>query len=227
MRLRGVSVERAQLKARKRDEVTKRTTKALRREGYIPATMFGRALVSVSLGVPRQQFLQLLKQHGGDYAGILVDLEVEGDSATQTVLIQKAYQNPVTREYDNLDLHIVRMDEPVHVVVPVRTDGEPIGVHEGGLLEHVRREVEVRCLPDRIPEHLHVDVSDVHIGSAVTVADIRPLPGVEILTHADEMLAAVRPKPKVVEEAAPAAPEAAEAEAAASEEGAEAKQPPA
>jgi large subunit ribosomal protein L25 len=211
-------VEREQLKVRKREQVNKRSTKHLRREGYIPATMYGRGLESTSLGVPRQDFLRLVKSHG-DYAGVLIDIEIEGSHDGQTVLVQKAYLNPVTREYDNIDFHVVHMDEPVHVVVPVHTEGEAVGVREGGLLEHVRREVDVRCLPGKIPEHLHVDISDVHIGGSVTVSDIRPLEGVEILTPRDEMITAVRAKPKVVEEVpVPAAEAEPEAEEAAAEE---------
>ena len=81
----GICVELTKLKVKKRVEVGKKARKALKRDGYIPATMIGHGRESVSLGIPKAEFIVLLKAHHGEYSGILLDLEIEGNGGNQTV----------------------------------------------------------------------------------------------------------------------------------------------
>ena len=207
-------MELTKLKVKKRVEVGKKARKALKRDGYIPATMIGHGRESVSLGIPKAEFIVLLKAHHGEYSGILLDLEIEGNGGNQTVLIQRTYVNALSREFDNIDLRVVVMDEVIHVTTTVVLSGIPVGIASGGILEQVRHDVEIRTLPRSLPEHLSLDVSGLGVGENLKVSDIVHDPEIEILTPADEVIATVI-APSVVKEVLAEGAEAVEAAPAA------------
>jgi len=206
-------MERATLNATYRERSGKGVARSLRRSGSMPAIIYKRGEAS-PLAIDRKEMIRFMQSTSGEQ--VLVNLRFPDDSTRHAIV--KEYQvDPALGELLHADFMEVSLTENVRVTVHVVTVGEAVGVkRDKGILQHELREVEIECLPDRIPGHLGVDVSGVLIGHSVHVSDIRPPEGVKILTDPGEVVAIVA-APALMEKEAPeaAAPEAAEAAAAA------------
>jgi large subunit ribosomal protein L25 len=204
-------------------EVTGKAVNRLRKEGRLPAVVFGHGLDSANVSVDTHDFEQL-RRHVGPNA--LIDLSVDGKKS-KPVLVQHVQVHPVNRRPLHVDLFAVRMTEELTVDVPLVATGSALAVTmHGGTLLHPNETVRVRALPDHLPQSIEYSVDSlVDFDAAVKVADLT-IPGdVTLLTDRDEVIATVQ-RPRVeIEEVAPAAEEleegaeAAEGEAAATTEG--------
>ncbi len=193
-------MERVSITAYKREATGKGVARSLRRNGELPAVLY-RAGKSESIKIPQAEFVKLLKKTKGE--NILVNLQFpEGNR----LAVIKDYQlDPVTGELLHTDFQEVLLTETVRVTVKVITKGIPKGVKEqGGILQHALRELEIEALPDKIPGHIEVDVSDLAVGQSIHVSDLKLGEGIKILTDREEVIATVTAP--VVEEVAPAAP---------------------
>jgi len=142
-------------------------------------------------------------------------LALKGESNTREAMIKELQRHPVHDHVVHVDFVRVDPNKAIHVRVPVRLVGTPEGVrNEGGVIDFIHREVEVECLPGEIPEHLDVDVSELHLNQHVSVGDLSLTERVKLLDDPTQTLAVVVP-PRVEEE--PVAEEV--------EEGAEAAAP--
>jgi large subunit ribosomal protein L25 len=159
--------------------LTRRTgVKKLRREGRVPAIVYGPRMKPENIEVDTKEFDKLI--HHAISENILVDLTVEGKQ--RLALVQEVQHHPLSRETLHVDLHEVAPDEKVEITVPVETLGEPIGVRvDGGLLEHVLFKVRVRALPGDLPECIELDVADMQLGQTLHIGDMPVSDGVEIL----------------------------------------------
>jgi large subunit ribosomal protein L25 len=159
--------------------LTRRTgVKKLRREGRVPAIVYGPRMKPENIEVDTKEFDKLI--HHAISENILVDLTVEGKQ--RLALVQEVQHHPLSRETFHVDLHEVAPDEKVEITVPVETLGEPIGVRvDGGLLEHVLFKVRVRALPGDLPECIELDVADMQLGQTLHIGDMPVSDGVEIL----------------------------------------------
>lgn len=204
-------MERVSLSAQERTGVGKSGARRTRREGFVPAVLYGRGRTPRALSVGRKDLLSALRTAGRN---ALIDLRMDGESQAETVMIEEIQRDQIRREILHIDLHLISLTEALDVNVPVVLIGTPEPVASGtGILEQLRREVEVRCLPTQIPDRLTIDVSALQVGGSLHVRDLKVGEGIEVLTPPEEVLAAVV-APAVEEEAAPAA----EAEAAAEPE---------
>ncbi len=124
------------------------------------------------IAVDPRALLKILHSESG--ANTLISLKL-GDGGDARVLIKEYQLDPVTHAVLHADFYRVRMDRTIQVTIPVTVKGEPKGVkQQGGLLEFIRREIEVECLPADIPEHVEVDVSELMLHQGVRVRDIVP-----------------------------------------------------
>jgi len=216
-------MDKVRLRAQVRDTSTKSALKQLRNSGRIAASVYGHGFDSVSVSVDLAELAAAVKSEAGIHA--LMEMEIDGGKKKDhgTVVIKRVQKDPLTRRLMHVDFQRVKMTERLTTEVPIQFIGTAAGVQQGGIVEHVIDTVNVRCLPDRIPSHVDLDVSDLEIGQALHVRDL-PMPeGVEILAGADEVVVAVRPPHVHVEPEAEVAPEeeAAAAEAPAEEAPAE------
>ncbi|HKX18125.1 MAG TPA: 50S ribosomal protein L25 [bacterium] len=226
-------MERVSLSAQVREATGKSGAKRARREGQIPAVVYGRGRTPRVVSVGRKDLVSALQTAGRN---ALIDLRIaqDGDAQTEVVMIEEIQRDHIRREILHVDLHLISLTEAIEVSVPVVLSGTPEGVTSGGgVLEQVHREIEVKCLPTQIPDRFTVDVSGLRVGGSIHVSDLKVAEGIEILTPPEEVIAAVVAA-AAEEEAAPAAaaegeapaePElvgraAAEGEAAPAEEGA-------
>jgi large subunit ribosomal protein L25 len=179
-----------------RREITGKAVARLRREGLLPAVLYGHGHASESLQVDAKQF-EVLRRHSGRNA--LVDLKVDGAGA-QPVMVYGVQEHPVTRRPLHVDFFLVKMTEEMTVDVPVAMIGESYAVAKsGGTLLHLLDTVKVRALPADVPSALELDVTPLETFEAMLyVRDLRAQERVTIVTDGDEPLARVQP-PRVEE----------------------------
>lgn len=199
------------LKAQPRNSTGKGTARSLRRDGRIPAVLYGPDIESMPLSVSIYDIEQLLKKI--NYAQALLKLQIEdGKTPEKTVMIREIQTEPLSQNYRHLDLYELDMKRKQTVTVPVVTIGESKGVEAGGILQIIRRELDVHCLPTDIPEQITIDISDLDIGESIHVDEINLEGDVEIPFDANFTIVTVV-APKLVEEAEEEAEEGEEGEA--------------
>jgi large subunit ribosomal protein L25 len=188
--------------------VTGKKVAYLRRDGLLPAVVYGRGLSSDNVSVDAHEFEQL-RRHAGP--NTLIDLSVDGGKATP-ILVHEVQLHRVTRVPLHADLYVVRMTEELTVDVPLVSEGSTDLVENaGGMLLHVLESVRVRALPDHLPQSIHYAVDSLKtFDDAIRVSDLAIPSDATLLTDGDEIVAKVLP-PRVEEE--PVVAEAAEGEA--------------
>ena len=204
-------MEKPVLTAEKREEVGKGAARKLRAKGLIPAVFYGPRSKSISLVIDPKELAKALQTEAG--GNVLIDLEIrKGDQSDRKVVMMKDLQiDPLQRTALHTDFYEVTMDEMVTVEVPIHLEGKPEGTKVGGILEQIRRGIQIQCLPGDIPKAIDVDVSSLKIGDSIHVQDLT-VEKAKILFDTNFTIATVVPpavEEKVVEEVvAEAAPEA-------------------
>ncbi|MHB0912547.1 MAG: 50S ribosomal protein L25 [Armatimonadota bacterium] len=195
---------RLKLSSSTRVDLRKSETKKIRREGGIPATVYGRGQDPKSVAIKAEELAAILKTPGGRLS--LIDLELDGKvSKAHPVLIQELQREPVSKSILHVDFHRVSMDEPVHAQVPVMLIGEAPGVKQGGILEQVTSSLDLKVLPDNMPTHIDVDITGLELGDSIHVSEVGIPEGAEVLhPQADTMVATVRMPTVRTEEITPA-----------------------
>jgi large subunit ribosomal protein L25 len=201
----------ATLEAQRRETFGRNNAGRLRRDGKIPAVLYGGASNGGEpVAVDPKALMQILHSDSG--VNTLISLKLEGAGDTR-VLVKDFQLDPVSHKLLHADFYRVAMDKVLRVTVPVHLTGEPKGVKaEGGVLEFVNRDVAIECLPADIPEHLTVDVSELMLNDGIRVRDLNTGGKWKAISDADMLIVHVI-APKV--EAEPAAAEAAAAAPAA------------
>lgn len=186
-----------------RDGKGKQAAKRLRREGRVPAVLYGGAAPQ-SISVDPKAVLKMI--HGHEGSTQLLTLAFEGDGAgTKMAIIRDMQFDPVSEALLHVDLQEVSADRAINVHVAVHPVGDPIGVRDTkGILNLVLHELEISCLPTNIPERIDADVSNLAIGDVLTVGDLTPPEGVRILNDRGQAIAIVAP-PMAEEVVAPVA----------------------
>lgn len=218
-------MEERTLVAHRREGKGKEEARRLRHQGLIPAVVYGHREETIPITLNPKELFKIL--HGGAGERTLINLTIEGlqgGPVTKTVILKEKQVDPVKRTMLHADLYTIAMDEEIYVNVPVHIVGKAAGVEQGGVLEQVLREIEVRCLPGDIPPRIDVDVSALNIGDAIHVGDIT-LEKAKIQVDPEQTLVTVVPptvyEEPVVEEVIAAEEEVEEKEAEKKEEKAE------
>jgi large subunit ribosomal protein L25 len=189
-------------------EVVGKKVSALRRQGLLPAVVYGHGKASQPIQLEARAFQELMRQ---TTRNSLVDLKIGSGRATP-VLLQGIHEHPVRRNPIHVDFYVVKMTEELSVDVPVNYVGTSHAVDKlGGTLLHIREHVSIRALPGDLPHALDLDVSALADFDAILhVSDLSVPAEVTVLTDPDEPVARVQP-PRVEEELVPVAAEAAPA----------------
>jgi large subunit ribosomal protein L25 len=190
------------LEAQTRDTFGKNEARRTRREGRVPAVLYGGdGGGATPIAVAPKALLKILHSEAGQ--NTLISLKLAGAGDTR-VLVKDFQLDPITHEVLHADFYRVAMDKLLQVTIPIVVQGEPKGVkQQGGVLEHIRREIEIECLPADIPENVVVDVSELMLHQGVRVRDIATNPKWTAKSDPDLMLVHVI-MPKAEEVAAPA-----------------------
>jgi large subunit ribosomal protein L25 len=193
--------------------VTGKKVKARRREGIIPAHLYGRGTESQALQAPTQTITSLLRTAGRN---AIIDLQINGESEPRPVVLRGVQRNPVTGELVHIDFFQISLTERLRAEVALVVTGEApaVSVYSGVLLQGLDH-LSVEALPTEVPQQIEVDVSGLDtLDSGLFVRDLNIPPNVEVLTDPDQLVAKVEP-PRIAAEIE--AEEAAAEEAAAEE----------
>src|SRR6266446_7424765 len=192
-----------------RETLGKNPSRRLRHEGLIPAIVYGAKKDAVPVVVDPKKILEIIHSESG--VNTIFQLGLADTEARRHVMIKEYQVDPVRGNLIHADFVRIQMDEVIEVEVPVQVTGEAAGVKlDGGILEHVTRDVRVSCLPGDIPEHVTIDVGPLKIGDNLRVSDLPRNDRYKILTDAEQILVVVSP-PAKEEVAAPVAEVAAAA----------------
>lgn len=204
----------ARLSAWPRHTSGKGAARKLRREGRLPAVVYGRREEAESLELDTHELSRLLARIHA--ATTVIDLEVEGGEP-RPVLIREIQRHPYRPQLLHVDFFEIRSDVSIRVQVPIQLAGTPTGVEMGGMLQQLRYEVEVECLPGEIPSGFEIDISHLDIGDSIHVSAV-DAGEIAVLDDPAEMICAVLPPAIVEEEEEEAEEEAVEEEAPGEEE---------
>jgi len=206
-------MEATELKACIRNQSGKGPARRFRKEGLIPAVFYGRGEEAIHLSVNAAELLKIIR---AKKENVFIKLRIDGEKNLEKLSLIKELQiEPVSRRFYHADFYEVRMDHRLTLDVPLHFAGTPVGVVNGGELQHLKRDLKICCLPSVLPDFIEIDVTGLEIGNSIKVQDIRVPEGIAVLDPGDvgvAMVAIVKVSVPQVEEAA--------VEGAATEEGA-------
>jgi large subunit ribosomal protein L25 len=190
------------LEAQARDTFGKNEARRTRRGGQVPGVLYGGdGKAATPISVAPKALLKILHSESGQNTLIALKLAGAGDNR---VLVKDFQLDPITHDVLHVDFLRIAMDKLLRVTIPIIVHGEPKGVkQQGGVLEYIRREIEIEVLPADIPEHIDVDVTELMLHQGVRVRDIATDAKWKPVSDLDLMLVHVI-MPKVEEVAAPA-----------------------
>ncbi|MFO7989437.1 MAG: 50S ribosomal protein L25 [Thermodesulfobacteriota bacterium] len=150
----------------------KGAARKIRREKMIPAVVYGPKMTPLSVSLDTSEFDKIIRDQGT--SGLFLNLKIQGDDPqTKVVMLKELQMDPFGIEYLHADFQQIDMDTQVTVSVPIEIVGTSIGVKDGGgMLQIIRRELEVICKPADTPDKIEIDVTALDIGDAVHVEDI-------------------------------------------------------
>ena len=208
-------MELIELNANIRTTVGNGPARRLRQSGQLPAVLYGPGAETVLLSVNISDFDHVLKKSGAGQ--LLLNLVIQdSETYTRSAMVKELQTHPVSRNFLHVDFYEIAMDRKIKVKVPIVTTGMAKGVELGGVLQIIRREIEVLCLPFEVPESFEIDIADLDIGDSIHVKDISPEGEVEFLEDGHFTVVTLL-VPKIEEEEEPIEEEEEEAEEAAVE----------
>ena len=188
-------MEQRQLEVVLRAGRGKEAARRVRREGKIPAVLYGRKTPTVHLAVKPEELKKILTS--GAKENTLIGLKASGPGSDQigapVVMLKDLQVHPLTQSYLHADFYAVAMDEKIEIDIPIRLVGKSEGVKLGGIQQLAMREIRVRCLPTEIPEFLDVDITALKIGDSLHVRDLAPPEKFEFVTDRNHTVASVVP----------------------------------
>jgi large subunit ribosomal protein L25 len=164
-------LELVELNAKVREKSGKGAAKQLRRNKSIPAIVYGRKIDPILLALDTAEFAKIVREQG--MSGLFLDLKI--DNAEQTkkkVMLKETQMDVFGKHYLHVDLQEIDMDQEITVSIPVQAVGTSQGVKEGGLLQIIRRELNVICKPTDRPEAVTIDISGMEVGDSIHVSEI-------------------------------------------------------
>jgi large subunit ribosomal protein L25 len=206
---------KAKLKAEPRDKYGKSATRKMRAAGRIPAVIYGHGEQTRTLSVDAHELDLLFKRV--HWENTIIEVDIEGERTPVRTLVREVQSHAYKPDIVHVDFQQIHAGERVHVSVPIRLIGTAPGVKAGGVMMQTESDLDIRCLPDQIPESIEIDVTGLEIGDSVHLRDISLPAGAEAEIDADRTICSVTP-PTV---AAPSAEEAAAEEAEEAAEGGE------
>jgi large subunit ribosomal protein L25 len=188
----------AALSAQPREGTGKGSARKLRAAGRVPAVIYGHGEETRMLSVDAHELVTLFSKIRVE--NTVITMNIEGEAQASQALVREVQRHAYRDDVVHVDFYQIHAGEAITVGVPLRLLGNPPGVKAGGVLQHALNEIEVRCMPDRIPATLDIDISSLEIGDSVHVSDIPQPEGVEFLIDAERTVCSVMAPTLAVEE---------------------------
>lgn len=170
-----------ELKTKIRTTTGNGPARRLRMSGQIPAVLYGQKTEPVLLSVNKSDLEQVFKKGGIGQVILNLVIQKNGETTTRPAMIKELQTHPLSRNFIHIDFYEIKMDQKITAKIPVVTTGRAKGVELGGMLQIIRRELEVECLPLAVPESIEIDISDLDIGDSIHVGQIRVEGEIEFL----------------------------------------------
>lgn len=188
------------LRAQTGREPGSRSSRRLRREGLVPAIVYGLGIEPVALAVDSRELHLALHTEAGTNA--IISLEIEGGD-TLTTMARVIERHPFRSEYRHIDFVKVDLTQKTQTEVAIQFEGEAVGVADGGVFSPAKTHVLIEVLPTEIPSHIELDISEVEIGGSLRVADLPEIEGVIYIDDPDSVVMSItHPAAEIVEEPA-------------------------
>jgi large subunit ribosomal protein L25 len=191
-----------------------------RAAGFIPGILYGVGHDSCQIRLEKKSTEKIIRKLESHNVIASLVLKKDGNEEKIRTLLKDVQIQPVKGDVIHLDFYRIRMDKPIRMQVPIHLAGTAPGLEQGGIMEHDLRELEIQALPDRMPDKIEIDVSNMQIGDTVLVRDIRIAEDVEIIDEPEKTIISML-APKVVKEEVEGEEATGEAETAVKEETAE------
>ena len=176
------------LDAQIRTQSGKGVARKLRKDGRIPAVLYGPKIEPISLSVNAHEFDKILIKAEGEQ--VIFTLKLDDDE--RLALVKELQRHPVNDRVRHIDFYAISVEDKVEVEVPIKPVGKAKGVElSGGVLEMIQRTITIKCLPLAIPKEIEVDISDLDVGDAIHISDLTPPEGVEFTEPPDTTLITV------------------------------------
>lgn len=189
--------DRMQLGVKPRESVGSAESRRLRAAGMIPGVLYGGGKKAHPFVVEERELRRVLTGDHGLHT--ILDVVFDGQKTAHHAVLKEYQLDPVRPRLLHVDLHEVRLDQPIQTQVAVEPVGESPGVKEGGVLTLVLREVNVEALPMEVPDRLELDISGMIIGDSLRIEDLRAPEGVRFLDDPESVVANVTPPTKIEE----------------------------
>ena len=187
-------MEISELKASRRKDIGKGVARRLRKNGFVPAVVYGSKTEPVLLSINSAELIKILK---GKEENVFINLHVDNDKKIEKFTLIKELQiEPVSRKFLHIDFFEIDKKQAITLDIPIHFTGVAPGVETGGELHHIKRDIKVSCLFAVLPEFVEVDVSGLNIGDSIKVHDIKLPEGITVLDPEDTIIASVT-APKV------------------------------
>ena len=170
-------------------------SRRLRAHGLIPGVLYGSGKKAHPFCVEERELRRVLTGEHGLHA--ILDVVFDGQKTPHHAVLKDYQLDPTRARLLHIDLHEVRLDQPIHAQVVVELVGESEGMKEGGVLTQVTREINVEALPMEVPDRLELDISSMAIGDSMRLSDLRVPDGATLLDDPETVLATVTPPTKV------------------------------
>lgn len=199
-------MDQVQLTVEKRSAGGKGVARRVRAAGKIPGVIYGKGFENILVQVDPKEFRTALASSSTGQ-NTLINVKIQGHDALMAMI--KDYQADVlTREYTHLDFLKIDLNQKIRVDVKIEVLGKAEGVKEGGIMEIIRREISIICLPTAIPKSIPIDVTSLKVGTSLHVSDLKLAEGIEVPTDVNyTLISIVAPKEEVVAVAAATEPE--------------------
>ena len=177
-------MERVELQTTVRKSTGNSPARSLRRAGQIPAVLYGPKMETVLLSVKTKDLEQVFRR--ANAFQVILNLVIQnGKKMTKAAMVKELQTHPVSGNFIHIDFYEIDMKRQINVMVPIITKGQAVGVENGGMLNIVRRELELLCLPGDIPETIEIDITNLDIGYSIHIEDISLGENVEVSADAN------------------------------------------
>lgn len=183
-------MKQVNLTVTKRTKTGKEVAKKLRKNGLIPAIVYGSHTKPIPIAVRFNELEKIFSRYKGET--LIFNLEIINGEVIKKQAILKDYQlHPVTDQIIHLDFFVIEEAEPIEIEVPLEFVGKPLGVSKGGILEILKHEVTIECLPNQIPDKITVDLRNLDIGDVLHVKDLKVSENIKIKNNPEETIVTI------------------------------------
>ncbi|HEY3347159.1 MAG TPA: 50S ribosomal protein L25 [Nitrospirota bacterium] len=180
-------MEKIALSVELRKETGKGPARRIRVAGKIPGVLYGLG-DSTPITINKKELVKILNAGAGGSTLLSLNL---GEKGEKMAVVRDYQLDPINSQLMHADLQEVSMGKTIHLKVHVNLVGSPLGVKEGGILEHLSREIEIACLPGNMPEHIDVEISALKINESIHVRDMKLPEGVKAITDGDTVVVTI------------------------------------